>query len=550
MEFDYIIVGAGSSGCVLADKLSRDGKNRVLLLEAGSENKTPLIDIPRGWAKLWEDPRYFWSFPIEPQPGRPAAERWAYGKGLGGSSAVNGTMYFRGQPSDYDEWQRRGSADWNWRHMERIFRELEDFHGADPDPSRGRGGPVEITELKNNSPIILSVIKAANGAGFRFNGDLNGARRDGIGFTQTTVDRRGRRVSAYSAFLRDARKRSNLTVETGATVQRVLFDERRASGVEYVKESQRKEYRACNDVIVCAGVMNSPKLLQLSGIGPRGVLERHGVPLVQDLPAVGSNLAEHIMLSFVYRLRNAPGHNREFFGWRLARNVLQYYLWGTGIMAFATTELSAFFSLADNPAWPDAQLCISPYSLTAVPGAKKEPGRGVPERTPGITVTGMILHPKSRGRIEMRSRDANDPPIVYANWLAESSDRDGVVTLVRAIRGLLRRPELHDYVGEEVFPCEPSDSSDEKILKSAMLNLSSGLHGTGTCRMGQMGNSVVDSRLRVHGVGGLRVVDCSVMPTPISGNTNGPAMAVAARAAELILEDESSRQPALDYAAG
>jgi choline dehydrogenase len=538
MIFDYVIVGAGSAGCAVADALSRDGKHRVLLLEAGSDNRSRYVDMPRGWVKLWEDPRYFWTFPIAAQPGRPRGERWAYGKGLGGSSAVNGTMYFRGQSRDYEAWQRYGNSEWSWAEMQRVFQSMEDFRGPAPDASRGHGGPVEITELSDHSPVIRATIAAAAAVGMPFVSDLNGASRFGIGYTQTTVDRRGRRVSAYSAFLPDADKRGNLTILTDALVQRVVFEGRRAIGVECLHGGKIERFLATREIVVATGVMNSPKLLQMSGIGARALLEQHGVPVVHALPAVGQNLREHVMLSFSYRLCNATGLNREFRGWRLARNVLRYYLSGKGVMAFATTELSAFLSLHDDQDWPDVQLCISPYSFgPAEPGSKEEPGRGVPDREPGITITGMMIRARSRGTVALRSLNAAEAPLVEANWLTDPEDRRDVVAMVRAIRKVIRRPELSDFVGDETYPGDPADQTDEQILDSALLNLSSGLHGTGTCRMGSPDDSVVDSRLRVHGVSGLRVVDCSIMPTPISGNTNGPAMAVGRRAAELILED-------------
>jgi choline dehydrogenase len=536
MDYDYVIVGAGSSGCALAERLSRDGRRSVLLLEAGTSNRSPFVSMPSGWARLWLNPRYFWLFPIQAEAGRPPGEQWAYGKGLGGSSAVNGTTFFRGQAGDYDQWHGDGGGDWSWAQMERVFGEIEDFHGTSPDPSRGRGGPVEITELTDNSPIIRAVIDAAKGSGIPFIPDVNGKDRNGIGFTQATVDRRGRRVSAYSAFLKAARGRPNLTIVTDVLVQRVTFNGLRATGIEALRGGRPISYRARRDVIVSAGVMNSPKLLQLSGIGPRDVLERHHVPVVVDAPEVGRNLIEHIMLAFSYRMKNAYGKNREFHGLRFLGNVLRYYTRGTGVLTAATTELTAFHSLHNRPDWPEIQLGISPYSFDNSPELKAEVGRGVPERQPGIAVVAFHCRPESRGRIELRSRDAAAPPIVHANWLTHDDDRRTMVEVVRTVRKLMRRPELGNYVAEELIINAPDDS-DDQILRWVTANLSSGLHGTGTCRIGPPGEGVVNSRLSVYGVEGLRVCDCSVMPTAISGNTNGPAMAVGYRAAELILEE-------------
>lgn len=536
MDYDYVIIGAGSSGCALAERLSRDGKRSVLLLEAGSRNRSPLVSMPSGWARLWENPRYFWLFPVEQERGRPPGERWAYGKGLGGSSAVNGTTYFRGQAADYDQWQTDGNREWCWAQMERVFGEIEDFHGPSPDASRGLGGPVEITQLSDKSRIIQAVIEAAQGAGIPFTPDVNGAHRNGIGFTQATVDRRGRRVSAYSAFLKHAAHRANLSILTNFVAQRVVFDGRRALGVEGTLAGKPLSWRARRDVIVSAGVMNSPKLLQLSGVGPREVLERHGVPVIVDAREVGRNLIEHIMLPFSYRMKNAHGKNREFHGLRFLGNIVRYYARGTGVLSMATTELTAFLSLHNRPDWPEIQLGISPFSFDNSPELKAEIGRGVPERKPGIAVTAFHCRPKSRGWIELRSRDAASPPVVHANWLADQDDQRTMIDLVRTVRNLMRRPELANYVGEELLQDPPNDS-DDQILRWVMSNLSSGLHGTGTCRIGAPGEGVVSPRLTVHGLEGLRVVDCSIMPTAISGNTNGPAMGVGYRAAELILEE-------------
>ncbi len=534
MEFDFIIVGAGSAGCALAERLSRDGRHSVLLLEAGSDNRSPFVSMPSGWAKLWQNPRYFWLFPIEHEAGRPRGEQWAYGKGLGGSSAVNGTTFFRGQAGDYEQWY--GNGEWGWPQMERVFGEIEDFHGPSPDPSRGRGGPLQITQLKDDSPVMGAVIAAAEGMGIPFIPDVNGKQRNGIGFTQATVDRRGRRSSAYKAFLANASGRSNLTIVTHVLVQRVTIEGGRARGVEVTRAGQTIHYRAKREVIVSAGVMNSPKLLQLSGIGPREVLEQHGVPVVVDAPEVGRNLIEHIMVALSYRMANAFGKNREFHGPRFLANLLRYYTRGSGVFATATTELTAFYSLQDRPDWPEIQIGISPFSFDNSPSKKAEIGRGTPEREPGIAVTAFHCRPKSRGRIELRSKDASAPPVVHANWLEDPEDGQVMIDLVRSVRALMRRPELRNFVREELIANGPDDS-DEQILNWVRANLSSGLHGTSTCRMGPPGEGVVDARLRVYGVEGLRVCDCSVMPTAISGNTNGPAMAVGYRAAELILEE-------------
>ena len=379
--------------------------------------------------------------------------------------------------------------------MERVFGEIEDFHGPSPDPGRGHGGPIEITQLRDDSPVIRAVIDAAGGVGIPFISDVNGKNRNGIGFTQATVDRRGRRVSAYTAFLKAARSRSNLAIVTNVLVQRVTIESGRATGLEATRAGQPAHYRAKRDVIVSAGVMNSPKLLQLSGVGPRELLERHQVPVIVDAPQVGRNLNEHIMLAFSYRMKNAYGKNREFHGLRFYANLLRYYAQGKGVLSAATTELTAFFSLLNRPDWPEIQLGISPFSFDNSPGKKAEVGRGTPELQPGIAVTAFHCRPRSMGSIELRSRDAASSPIVHANWLSDEEDRRVVIDMVRAVRNLMRRPELSNYVVEELVPGTLGDS-DEEILSWATSNLSSGLHGTGTCRIGRQGEGVVSPRLR------------------------------------------------------
>ena len=536
-EFDYVIVGAGSAGCVLADRLSADGKSQVLLVEAGSRNSSPLLSMPRGYAKLWQDPRYYWLFPIEEESWRPKGETWVYGKGLGGSSAVNGTWYYRGQPEDYDAWKTVGEGLWDWSQIQRCFREMEDYREEGAHASRGRGGPLQVTTVKMRSPLTEAVLAAGREMGVPTVTDVNAPAQPGFGYTQMTVDRDGRRVTSYTAFLKSARTRPNLTVLTGVRTRRILFDGKRAAGL--LCDSDRGQIRlaARSEVIVCAGVLQSPKLLQLSGVGPKALLDRHAVPVVHDLPAVGRNMAEHMMLSVSFRLKGMAGLNREFRGWRLWKNALQYFLFRKGLMAYGLPEISAMIaSGAANPSWPDIQLGVSPYSYAASAESKAEPGRGQTEEEPGVTVTGFCLRPASRGSVEIRSANIDDPPLVRANWLSEAEDRQALIGLVKLIRRLMAQPALKPFVGEETVP-GAAIRTDEDIEQATRWMLSTGLHGTGACRMGGPTDGVVDARLRVHGVDRLRVVDCSAMPTAISGNTSGPAMAMAWRAAELILED-------------
>jgi len=544
-EYDYVIVGAGSSGATLADRLSADGRSSVLLIEAGGTNETELVNMPRAFMKMFGNPTHFWHFPVKEQQGRPAGEVWPYGRGLGGSSSTNGTWYLRGMPADYDGWAAQGLSEWRWEEIRRCFGEMESYHQAGAHASRGRGGPLQITQLPFRSPSITASIAAGEEMGLARLDDIN-AGTGGIGYTQATVDRRGRRASSYRAFLKPAMKRPNLTVMTDALVERVVIDKGRALGVELRGADGRRSIAARREVILSAGALQSPKLLQLSGIGPAEVLQKAGVPVLHDLPAVGRNLADHAMFSMSWRLHKDKGANHEFHGWRLMMHVLRYYLTRKGLMAYTSPEVTALLSLHSPPEWPDVQFGVGPFSMRSSEEIKADPGRGALEDKPGITVNAIALRPKSRGSVSIRSADVADGVEVDANWWGDPADKAFLIDMVRLVRRYMRQPALRPYVGEEVVPGEAVES-DEQIGEVLEWLTSPGIHATGTCRMGQRGDaqtgdgkaetSVVDARLRVHGIKGLRVVDCSVMPTPPAGNTNGPAIVIGWRAAELILED-------------
>jgi choline dehydrogenase len=534
--YDYVIVGAGSSGCVLADRLSADGKARVLLIEAGGRNETELVNMPRAFMKMFGNPAHFWHFPVEAQVGRPTGEVWPYGRGLGGSSSTNGTWYMRGMPADFEGWADAGNPEWRWTEIERCYKEMESYRDPGAYSARGTDGPLQITQLPYRSPAIAASLEAGREMGLPLLEDINTPATTGIGYTQATVDRRGRRASSYRAFLKPALTRANLTVMTDALVERIEIANGRATGVRIRHAGRIEPVLAKREVILSAGALQSPKLLQLSGLGPADVLSRAGVTVKHDIPAVGRNLADHAMFSVSYRLHNDPGANREFSGWRLLAHTLRYYLTRKGLMAYTSPETTALLSLQSPVEWPDVQFGIGPFSMRSSEEMKADPGRGALESKPGITVNAISLRPKSRGSISIRSGDVADAIKVDANWWGDPADKRFMIEMVRLVRRYMRQPAFERFVGEETIPGAAVET-DAQIGEALEWMTSPGVHATGTCRMGYPGDSVVDFRLRVHGIQGLRVVDCSVMPVPPAGNTNGSAMVIGWRAAELIQED-------------
>lgn len=535
-KWDYIVVGAGSSGCVMAERLSASGKHSVLVLEAGGNNTSRFVSIPKGFAKLIQKPEHIWTYQVD-QPRREGEEwqeYWLRGKGLGGSSSVNGMIWSRGEPSDYDDWEALGCTGWNGETMTAAFKSLED-HELGESEMRGSGGRVNIAPKQFAYPLADKVIEAGTHMGLQPVDDLNAATGPRIGYYSHNI-KHGKRQSSAVTFLAPARKRANVKVMTGVMAERLVIENKRVTGV-VIRDSQGKEQTiACNrEVIVSSGAIESPLLLQRSGIGPAEVLREAGIEPVIDSPDVGRRMREHLAISMTYRLKPdvSIGSHKRFHGLGFASSIAQYLFTGRGIMATGPYEIGAFTRLGEKS---DFQLYFGGY--TAAP--MEENMAGIPdiEREPGLTAYAQLLRLTSEGTLEVTGPKSSDMPRIEPNWLSNEEDRQTAVAAMKYIRDFVRQPPIAELIDHELSPGKDV-ASDADLLEHFIDNATCGLHAIGSCRMGADNRAVCDERLRVRGVEGLRVVDCSVMPAPVSGNTNAPAMALGKRAAELVLEDAS-----------
>lgn len=528
---DYVIVGAGSAGCVLANRLSADPKNRVILLEAGGRDWNPWIHVPVGYFKTMHDPSLDWRYKTEPDKGLNGRSiGWPRGRVLGGSSSLNGLLYVRGQPQDYDLWRRMGNEGWAWEDVLPLFKRSEDRErGA--DDYHGAGGPLSVSDMRLQRPICDAWIAAAQNAGYPFNSDYNGKTQEGVGYFQLTT-RNGRRCSAAVAYLNRIKRRPNLVIVPHAHAKRILMTGNRAYGVLYSdRAGKNRRLHAGREVVLCAGAIGSPQILMLSGIGEAAHLKEHGIAIRTDLPGVGKNLQDHLQARLVYKCREPTLNDEVRSLWARSRIALQYALFRSGPMTMAASLAVGFLKTRPELETPDIQFHIQPWSADS-------PGEGVHPFS-AFTASVCQLRPESRGEIRLKDTDPFSHPSIRPNYLATETDCRTLVEGIKIARKIGRNEPLSDKIASEFHP-GPQTKDDDEILEWARNSATTIYHPAGTCKMGLDPMAVVDARLRVRGISGLRVADCSIMPSLVSGNTNAPAIMIGEKAGDMILEDQAA----------
>ncbi|MBT5108678.1 MAG: choline dehydrogenase [Rhodospirillaceae bacterium] len=531
MDADYIVVGAGSAGCTVAARLSEDQGSRVLLLEAGPKDTNPMIHIPAGGRSLLRHPVINWNYGTAPEEGSGGRSiYWPRGKVLGGSSSINGMVYVRGNAADFDGWAQMGCRGWSYADVLPHFIKSETYHGEGDDAYRGGGGPLQVQPYRSILPLTHKFVEAAQQAGFPLNADYNGAHQDGVCYAQMT--HKGRmRGSTAATYLAAAKGRTNLSVETGAVATKLLFGGKKCTGVAFRQNGQDKVLHAAREVILCGGSVNSPHLLQLSGVGPAAHLQSLGISVVHESPGVGQNLSDHYITRIQHRVKGAVSMNQLARFPRYVPHVFRWLLMGDGALTFSAITAMVFTRSREGLEVPDLQFLFSPGSYTQT--------SGVLEREPGMSVNVCPARPDSRGSIMVENPDPLAPPIIRPNYLSAESDLQVMLSGVKQTRRIMAADAMADVSTGETQPVDPIETVAE-MRRVAQAIGTTIYHPVGTCKMGEDPMAVTDSRLRVHGVQGLRVVDASIMPTLTTGNTNAPSIMIGEKGAAMVREDAAA----------